>query len=142
MLPSDLEHGINWDTHRTIILLNSLSSKVANWSSSQTMNSPCSLSLNNSMTNNFAQKTIQGQIKRHEYFTFKSRLLLNNVLSILLYLYFPHTWIPVEKHGLKQYFMGQYPVKFKFKSKNLILDLQWVIITPCSKELCIYRQEN
>lgn len=68
-----------------------------------------------------------------------------NALSTLLYLCFPHTWIPVQKHGLKQYFMGQYPAKFhilKLELKKSILDLQWVHITTCSKELCIYRQEN
>lgn len=31
---------------------------------------------------------------------------------------------------------------FIARSKNLILDLQWVTLTPCYKELCIYRQEN
>lgn len=63
------------------------------------------------MANDFAQKATQGQTERHAYFTFGLRL---SQMFCIFYciMYFPHTWIPVQKHGLQQFLMGQYPAAF------------------------------
>lgn len=50
-------------------------------------------------------------------------------------MYFPHTYLHMQNQ-IPTVFHGTVP-RFTDKPKNVVLDLQYITVTLCSKEFCI-----